>query len=879
MLRVTTPAGAGKSEFLLEQFREAVREGRRDFRFVVPTATMVQHRRNEMAREGLLVQAESIVTFSKLTSALVPAVRTVPDELFALLVEDAVKRLDRAEFAAVARLPGFHASLAATIKEFDAAGCSAARLARALPPDALAPFARAFSAVWNEVDAAMSANQVLMRGAVLLAAARLVRESPPALKTLWFDGFAVFSVPELELIHALGENADVTAILPSAQPREAATSAFRADSPEREADEIARRILHQSAQGRPFRDIGIILRQPDFLAPLISATLERYGIPFRSYNSSPLAQHPVGQFFTALLDAMLSGWEHEQTVAAMRLSPRSGASRSVDRLDIKMRDNLPNRGLDSLRGMTNAGEAAARLLGEFGKLDSWRAIRRTPAQWVEQFRTLRSLFHPGTVPDALTPVQAEMYRSQNRALDRFDVAFQAAADPLIRGQAPARAIALSEFWLAVKAILRLAPLRTPDRRRNVVHLLSAYEARQWDLAVVFIPGLIEKEFPKQHPQNAFFPDEALRDLRRHGIRLRTAVDLDAEEQALFDSACACATHALVLSYPVSGLRGDQPLPSPFFIAATTGLEIEIPENVRPFPIVNREASFHPVAIRHQELLPMLHQRHPAFSPSALESYLQCPFQFFAKKTLKLREFPPRPEDRLDPLLLGTIVHEILKEWFPTRPDLAPLIESVFNRVCAEKNIPFGFQIEVKRHELVKALGEFEPLHQWPRPISVETELDCAFTLDPDIPISGRLDRVETYPDGIGVVVDYKYSRASNTKSKTTDDTKVQGPLYLLALEKQFNLRASAMIYCSVKEEAKLFGWGEVPGLNDKQARNLQPLTRAWRDGAINEVRRAVAEIRSGLIHARPATIEPCRYCDFRDACRYTATATRAASEA
>ncbi len=903
MLLLTGPPGAGKTEFLLQQLRDAVRTGRRDFRFVVPTATMVQHVRNQMAREGLLIRADSIITFSKLIGELAPDIRIVPDELFALLVEGAVKRIDAKEFAGVMQLPGFHASLAAGIANFDSAGSTAARLRGALPSPALAPYARAFAAVWNDVEISMKASAVTMRGGVLQAAALRMNETPPTARTLWFDGFAVFSEPELAVIGALAEHTDITVTLPveaaseethrrlsqmgftaksltPANARSPKISAFKADSPEREADEIARRILSEADAGRPFRDIGIVLRQPESLAPLLCATLERYGIPVRAYGSTALAEHPAALFFTALLEAMLSGWDHERTVAALRLSPRAGSSGALDRLDIKMRENLPNRGIDSLLALAYPDDAAARLLRGFQDLNSWRELRRTPAQWAEKLQTLRTLFQPRAIPDELTPAHIEMYRSQARALDEIDAVCNSAADPMIRAGAPSRSIPLAEFWPDVKAILRMARLRTLDRRRNVVHILSAYEARQWDLAVVFIPGLVEKEFPKHHPQNAFFPDEALQALRSYKILVRTAADLDAEEQSLFESACGRATDSLVLSYAVSGVRGDQPLPSPFFTAAVADLAVEDSKAVRPQLSQRRDARYHSVEIRDAELLPVLNERHPKFSPSALESYLQCPFQFFANKTLKLREFPPRPEDRMDFLLMGNIVHEILKEWFPARQELAPLIQAVFERFCAEKNVPLGFNVEVKRHELVHALTKFEVLHDWPRAVSVQTELPCSFTLDRDIQISGRLDRVETYPGEVGVVMDYKYSRASTTKSKTTDDTKVQGPLYLLALEKQFNLRASAMIYCSVKEEAKLFGWGEVPGLNTKQADKLLELTSIWREHAIDEVRRAVAEIRSGVIHARPASTEPCRYCNFKDACRYTATvaAARAASE-
>ena len=47
-----------------------------------------------------------------------------------------------------------------------------------------------------------------------------------------------------------------------------------APSIEREADEIARRILEQAAGGRPLRDMGVIVRSPGMYEPILRATLD-----------------------------------------------------------------------------------------------------------------------------------------------------------------------------------------------------------------------------------------------------------------------------------------------------------------------------------------------------------------------------------------------------------------------------------------------------------------------------------------------------------------------------------------------------------------------------------------------------------------------------
>jgi ATP-dependent exoDNAse (exonuclease V) beta subunit len=152
-----------------------------------------------------------------------------------------------------------------------------------------------------------------------------------------------------------------------------------------------------------------------------------------------------------------------------------------------------------------------------------------------------------------------LWRSQAAALDLFDQALDEAAVALDQRHG----MPLDAFWRAVKAILRLKPLRFEDGRRNVVHVLSAHEARQWVLPVVFVCGLVEKSFPKVHRQDLFFPDGARTRLNAAGIRVRTAAEMEREERRLFDSALTRATMLVTLSYPESDARGERNLRSAY----------------------------------------------------------------------------------------------------------------------------------------------------------------------------------------------------------------------------------------------------------------------------------------------------------------------------
>src|SRR5262249_42184402 len=98
MLLITGPAGSGKTVFVLDQFREALRANNHAIRLLVPTSTMARHLQNEIAREGFVFRRNFIQTLSGFVDGLVPDFPQAPDSVLYLLVEEAVARVNRPEF-------------------------------------------------------------------------------------------------------------------------------------------------------------------------------------------------------------------------------------------------------------------------------------------------------------------------------------------------------------------------------------------------------------------------------------------------------------------------------------------------------------------------------------------------------------------------------------------------------------------------------------------------------------------------------------------------------------------------------------------------------------------------------------------------------------
>ena len=290
------------------------------------------------------------------------------------------------------------------------------------------------------------------------------------------------------------------------------------------------------------------------------------------------------------------------------------------------------------------------------------------------------LYRPYSPTDGATHEQAALWRSHPAALQAFRRAVRETELALDEpGEVP-----FKEFWEETKSVLRLTTLRVEDRRRNVVHVFDAYESRQWELPIVFVCGLLEKLFPAYHAQDPILPDEARERLARSGLQLRTARERDQEEEFLYAIATSRATRSLVLSYPRFNPKGDANLPS--FYLARPGADAERSEGAGAAPRWRPETGSATRIVRapviyEENLRESIRQRFRKLSSTSIESFLQCPFQFFGRYTLRLDVLPAEPEERLDTKLQGEIVHAVLAEFVERGGRIEERFDPVFAEFC------------------------------------------------------------------------------------------------------------------------------------------------------------------------------------------------------
>src|SRR5574341_1494801 len=217
MLLLTGPPGSGKTSYLLGQIRESLRAGRQDFRLLVPTATMAEHLRNTLAREGFVFQPRLIGSLTRFVEPWAEGMPETSASCLDFLIDQALAAVSPADFEAVARFPGFRTCLARLIDELSAAGSNSSKLKAALDGTFWRSRAAAsFADVFAQVERSLERRGLeLPADRLRHAAARIASEGLPGIRCVFLDGFFTLSDSELLVLDAIRRHAEVCVSLPS----------------------------------------------------------------------------------------------------------------------------------------------------------------------------------------------------------------------------------------------------------------------------------------------------------------------------------------------------------------------------------------------------------------------------------------------------------------------------------------------------------------------------------------------------------------------------------------------------------------------------------------------------------------------------------------
>jgi RecB family exonuclease len=275
-----------------------------------------------------------------------------------------------------------------------------------------------------------------------------------------------------------------------------------------------------------------------------------------------------------------------------------------------------------------------------------------------------------------------------------------------------------------------------------------------------------------------------------------------------------------------------------------------------------------------------------YSPSQLETYLACPFQFFCKYVLNLKPIEKRDELDEDATARGSQMHDVLESFEtkllgqPTVSDLAQIAEIEIERViqqdlAAATDLDLGL-LEIERGRMFRSILQYVSQRQsYQRdgelnfsPQVLELDFGADGSLHPVLEIQrkgriirlrGRIDRIDVArtPEGLKFrVIDYKTgSVPSSTEVKHAE--MLQLPLYAMAAGRLLFEGAAAGLfdlgYWSLRDE------GYKPIAFESWESDQETLIDFVLD-LVDEVRRGVF-----VVHSRKPGCES--YCDYRGVCR------------
>jgi ATP-dependent helicase/DNAse subunit B len=372
-------------------------------------------------------------------------------------------------------------------------------------------------------------------------------------------------------------------------------------------------------------------------------------------------------------------------------------------------------------------------------------------------------------------------------------------------------------------------------------------------------------------------------LQRRGLRLATTAERDQEEKFLFELATTRATKTLVLSYPQFNAKGEENLRSfclDRFVETAEGLSEQSARAVRPQARGPRTLERRAILVD-DVLRQSVARTHAHTNPTALEVFLQCPFRFFAERTLHLEMPPAAPADRLDARVQGILVHEVLKRWLRTQRPLGGIFEDAFPEICRRERIPEGYRTEAIRLELSRNLLRFAGTLQLDGLRPEAAEQDYTLPLAEELTLGCRVDRIDVAPDGKALIIDYKYSSPEGVRKLVrghAEGLRIQGGIYMRALLHE-GRECAGMLFAGLRNLPAWDGWQTVQERIGRSEQGTAEDLHAVMERAKETALTAIARIGQGVIEPKPAEASLCEHCDYHDICRVeTAVQVAAAGE-
>ncbi len=608
---------------------------------------------------------------------------------------------------------------------------------------------------------------------------------------------------------------------------------------------------------------------------------------------------------------------------ASRMSPSEWETLLDEAAVLEGRERWPRRlaGLEAQLALEARDAPEERAARARRRIDALRALRAFALPLIDDLAVLPDRAAWGDWLARLAAIATRALRRPERVL-----ALLAELLPM----APVGPVGLAEVRLVLRRRLADISLPTDGPRAGRVLVAPIDAARGLAFDVVFLPGLAEKVFPPKIVEDPLLPDA----VRPPGLARQA--DRAAAERALLHLAAGAAGRRLCASY--ARLDDGRPRVPSIYLqelsAAAAGHVPGVAELVARAeqagaapgePIDAAEYDLRAVAAaaggaaryllsagphlarslrararrwhdRWHSVDGMVHPsdaaravlaRHAlsarSYSPTALQRFAACPYQFFLQAVQRLapREGPERL-DEMDPLTRGSLVHDVLWAFLAELGGAGQLpiadvaaaaarLDRVLDETAARYRDDLAPAVDRVWEDGVAAIRA--DLHEWLARLAAERtwvpwRFELAFGIDardadsrPDpapldcgIRLRGSIDLVERDPQGNLRATDYKTGKVrAHRGAVIVGGDMLQPVMYALALEKMYpgtTVRGGRLHHIT---RAAGFEVVDVP--LDAAARASADLVAATVGDALDR----------GFLPAAPRE-GACRFCDYLAVC-------------
>jgi RecB family exonuclease len=669
---------------------------------------------------------------------------------------------------------------------------------------------------------------------------------------------------------------------------------------EEELVTVARRMKTSKSSLDDTDRVGVVYERPLPYLYLAREVFGAAGLSYRTTDALPLAAEPMAAALDLVIEFASSQFTRDSALALLRsphfrlnepLSPATLAA-----LDAAMREARYLGELDALRAL----EHDRVLRKAIGANPAVEVALKAVIAAAEQLQLLvgraSASAHVNTLSDFFTahanPEGREDDRARRGSAAILDVLRLLASAYEQHGD---RQVIIDELAPEIRRWIEEETFKADDGGRGL-HLLDAQAARFGDFDDLTLVGLIEGEWPERSRRNIFYAPGLLASLGWPSERDRQS----AATAAFLDLVQSPSSRVTLSTFTLD----DEALVEPsVMIEDVAGLTLSREESAVPpgRAFVDEALSLDPLDLdalepdarvwadmrlsRTDSADPRYHgaagpQAPREWSVSAIETYLTCPFKFFAQNVLRLDE--ERDEDEvMDPRAQGQFVHKVFEAFFSrwqdrghgaiTSADLedarALFAEVVDERVASlpesegalERTRLLGSPVAAGLGEVVFRMEAERPTPVVERLLEVKLRDTFEFTGPRGvrrIKLYGVADRLDLLEDGTFRLIDYKLSLPPN-KAKA-----LQLPIYGLCAEQSLR-----------QHRGRSWSLGEAAYISFRGAQRVTPLftKRSDRDQVLPAAQErlidAVDAIERGEFPPTPTDVFLCGFCSFAAVCR------------